>query len=290
VDDGQASRTAVIVCQGRAAADGRLAPERFADPIATQLLSPDERVPVAQVRTGTVPHGWSARVEYETVRASAEVAVPRTVAIDDAIRARTTPQLILVGAGLDARAWRMPELADIDVSEVDHPSSQADKRSRLGQRRPLARSVQFVPVDFTRDRFDAALAKAGHRADAPTTWVWEGVVPYLTPAEVTTTVEAIAARSAPGSRLIVNYQSPSIRASLGRALAIGLSVVAQQGSPWAREPRRSSWTAATMSRLLVRNGFSVDSDDDLLCLARGLGMPVKESVSLQTGRVAVADR
>jgi hypothetical protein len=83
---GRSSRTAVVVCQGRAAADGRIAPGEFADPTALPMLRPDERVPVEQVRAGTPPQGAAARLDYESVRASAEVVVPRTVAIDAAVR------------------------------------------------------------------------------------------------------------------------------------------------------------------------------------------------------------
>jgi O-methyltransferase involved in polyketide biosynthesis len=99
------------VCQGRAAAHERLAPGRFSDPTALDLLHADEREPVEQVRTGVVPPGWSARMSFEMVRASAEVMVPRTVRIDDAVRGRTADQLVVLGAGLDGRAWRLAELA-----------------------------------------------------------------------------------------------------------------------------------------------------------------------------------
>ena len=152
MDADRASRTAVLVCQGRAAAHGRIAEGRFADPVAMALLRDSERVAVRRVREGAGPQGWAERVEFEMVRASAEVIAPRTVAIDDAVRARRVPQLVIVGAGLDDRAWRMPELASADVFEIDHPASQRDKRDRVADLRPLAKSVRFVPVDFTRDR------------------------------------------------------------------------------------------------------------------------------------------
>jgi len=106
----------------------------------------------------------------------------------------------------------MPELADVEVFEVDHPASQRDKRSRVGDLQPLAKSVRFVPVDFTRDRLDTAVASAGHRPEEATTWVWEGVVPYLSRAEVAATVQAVSGRSTAGSRLVVNYQSPALSA------------------------------------------------------------------------------
>ena len=283
MDHGWASRTAVLVCQGRAVAHGRLAVGRFADPTAAVLLRGPELAGVERVRSGVVPQGWGARVEFEMLRASAEVMVPRTVAIDEAVRARPAPQVVILGAGLDGRAWRMPELADVEVFEVDHPSSQRDKRDRVGDLRALAGSVRFVPVDLTRDRLDAALASAGHQPAVATTWVWEGVVPYLRRAEVTATVEVVSDRSAAGSRLVVNYQSPALSAGVGRLAARAMTALAG-------EPRRSSWTPAAMRELLAGHGFTVVSDEDLLTLAGKLPIPVRQRRSLATGHVAVADR
>src|SRR6266511_4180749 len=68
----RASRTAVLVCQGRAAADGLIAPGRFTDPTAMPLLRADERAAVQWVRDAVAPRQWQQRVDYETVRANAE--------------------------------------------------------------------------------------------------------------------------------------------------------------------------------------------------------------------------
>uniref|UniRef100_UPI0021BF827B class I SAM-dependent methyltransferase n=1 Tax=Frankia tisae TaxID=2950104 RepID=UPI0021BF827B len=105
---GGASRTAVMVCQGRAAAHGRLAPGRFDDPTALALLLPAERGIVEQVRAGDAPAGWGPRLTFEMVRACAEVMAPRTVAIDEAVRQAlsstvpaATAQVVILGAWLD---------------------------------------------------------------------------------------------------------------------------------------------------------------------------------------------
>jgi methyltransferase (TIGR00027 family) len=284
----RASRTAVLVCQGRAAAHQRIAPNRFSDPTAMTMLRDDERVPVEQVRAGTPPRGWAKRGEFEMVRASAEVIVPRTIAIDEAVRVRLTPQLVILGAGLDGRAWRMAELGGVEVFEVDHPASQQDKRERVGDLQPLARSLRYLPVDFSRDRLDAALAAAGHQQSVPTTWVWEGVVPYLGKADVTATVAILAAQSAPGSCLVVNYQTPAPSAVIGRLAVRTMSALARQPSPWRSEPRRSSWTPNAMRDLLTSHGFTADRDDDLVTLAEQLPIPVRQRRSLRNGRVAIA--
>jgi O-methyltransferase involved in polyketide biosynthesis len=121
----------------------------------------------------------------------------------------------------------------------------------------------------------------------PTTWIWEGVVAYLHRPAVDATVAVVSALSAPGSTLIVNYQSPSVLAAVGRIVARAMGASARRRSPWADEPRRSAWTPAAMRRLLASHGFTVTSDDDLLGLARRLSSPVRHRVSLRTGRIAV---
>ena len=286
----EASRTAILVCEGRAVAQGRLAVGRFDDPTAMRLLREDERGPVLLARSGTAPKAWRDRIDFEMLRANAEVMVPRTVAIDDAVSERPAAHLVILGAGLDGRAWRMPGLATVDVFEVDHPASQRDKRDRVGELQPLARSLRFVPVDFTGDDLDGALAAAGHDTSAATTWVWEGVVPYLTPAEVQATARVVSRRSAPGSRLVINYQAPAVSAKIGRRLAGLLTALAGRADPLAREPQQSAWTPAAMRDLLSGHGFAVVRDDDLLSVAEGLRMPVRNRRSLRVGHVAVADR
>jgi O-methyltransferase involved in polyketide biosynthesis len=58
---------------------------------------------------------------------------------------------VILGAGLDARAWRMPELAHARVFEVDYPATQAWKRERLKQAGlEMPPSLTFAPVDFER--------------------------------------------------------------------------------------------------------------------------------------------
>jgi methyltransferase (TIGR00027 family) len=284
----EVSRTAVLVCQGRAVADGRIGVGRFHDPIARSLLRDDELAGVERARTGEAPSGWAARTEYEMLSATAEVIVPRTIAIDDAVRVGADRQLVILGAGLDDRAWRLPELDGVDVFEVDHPATQADKRERARSLAPVSRSLRYVPVDFGRDALGPALATAGHDESLSTTWVWEGVVPYLTPTEVETTVAALAARSAPGSLLVVNYQAPSRRAAVGRVIAKGLATLSHRPNPFAGEPRRSAWTPDSLRALLSRAGLDVTSDDDLLTLSGRLGLPVRHRHSVQSGRVAVA--
>jgi methyltransferase (TIGR00027 family) len=146
----------------------------------------------------------------------------------------------------------------------------------------------FVPVDLSTQPLDAALAQAGQDEATPTVWVWEGVVPYLRRSEVAATAAALAGRSARGSVLVVNYQTPSVPAALGRRVAGLAARLSGVEAVTADEPWRSAWTPRAVGRLLARLGFVVERDVNLLEVAAELGSPTRRSRSLRNGRVAVA--
>ncbi|WP_067889754.1 class I SAM-dependent methyltransferase [Nocardia vaccinii] len=285
----EASRTAVLVCQGRAVGDGRLAPDRFADPVAAQLLREDERADVELARSGNAPSGWRARMRYEMLNATAAVLVTRTVVIDDAVRAAGNPQLVVLGAGLDARAWRMPELGEAAVFEVDHPASQGDKRERAEGLEPVAKSLSYVPVDFARDALGSALAAGGHDPAAATTWIWEGVLPYLTTEQVESTLAVVAERSAAGSRLVATYPVHNRVATLGRRALRLYSRLTGGKDPLEHERHISAWTPEQMGVLLAGYGLRITVDRDLHEIVRELSIPARESRFYGLGRVAIAD-
>lgn len=113
--------------------------------------------------------------------------------------------VVILGAGLDTRGYRLARRSDIPVYEVDLPVNIERKRAVV--RRALGRqpaSVHLVPVDFESDDVAAELAKSGHRADARTFYVWEGVTQYLS-AEAVGSTFAMLSRAATGSRLVFTY-------------------------------------------------------------------------------------
>ena len=285
-----ASSTAVLVCQGRATADGRYAVGRFSDPVARELLDAADRELVDQVRADAVPARAADRMAYEMVRRTGLTMVPRTIAIDDAIRDHVAGQLVLLGAGLDARAYRMPELAATTVFEVDHPASQRDKLRRAHALAPVTGRLVPVAVDLTRERLAGPLDAAGFETRAVSTWVWEGVVPYLSAADVRATVAQLAELTAPGSRLVINYQARSLPTSVLRKVMRFVLRLSGQPDPLAHEPWRSLWRPEDLRKVLADNGFSVVSDVDLLTGAEGLALPAENNGSLRNGRVAVAVR
>ena len=256
---GTESQTAVMVAAARAAAHGKTPVAAFSDPTALTLLPAEARQSVEAHRAGAPAHNVRERIQRRLLEGRIRMMVPRTVAIDSAIREAATPQLVILGAGLDGRAWRMPELVGTTVFEVDHPDSQRRKRERAEPLKPSAQDLRFVPVDFTRDSLEVALASAGHDSTRPTTWIWEGVVMYLRRPDIESTLRVIQARSAPGSHLVILYNSPSlIRTAAG--LVLGL----------VGEPFHSAFDAGEMKALLAGFGFSVVRDDDLETIATQL--------------------
>lgn len=265
---------------GRAIADGVSSVARYADPTALALLPAASREQVERIRSFAKPAGFRERVRFGYHRRQSQLMVARTVAIDDAVREMAVPQLVILGAGLDGRAWRMTELRDSVVFEVDHPDSQRDKRARVAPLTRCAREVRFVPVDFERDDLDAALGAAGHEASQRSTWIWEGVVMYLTRSDIEGTLRVIQRRSAPGSRLVIAYHSPA------RMLALVGLVLRYLG-----EPLRSTFTAEAMRELLVRHGFSVVRDEGLHEFATTLAPDVARDLArIRHMRVVTATR
>ena len=270
----------MLVCMGRAIAHGSTPVSRYTDPTALALLPDDARARVERYRSGVVPNDIRAHLEHAYLEKQSKIMVARTVAIDDAVRAVASPQLVILGAGLDGRAWRMPELSGVTVFEVDHPDSQRVKRARVATLAQAAREVRFVPVDFTRGSLDCMLAAAGHDPARPTTWIWEGVVMYLNPADVEATLAIIERRSAAGSRLIVAYHSPALMLRFVRLLVRLIG-----------EPLRSVFTPGAMRALLAKHRFGIVRDEDLPTiggsLSPELGLATQRMKHL---RIVTADR
>ncbi len=277
---GTESQTAVMVCMGRAMAHGRSTVAKFEDATALALLPDEARARVERFRAGVAPRSRFEALRRAFAEARSKMMVVRTVAVDEAVRAAGAPQLVILGAGLDGRAWRMPELRDVTVFEVDHPDSQRRKRERASALEPVARDVRFVSVDFERDDLDHALAAAGHDPTRPTTWIWEGVVMYLEQRDIEATLAILERRSAPGSQLVVVYNAPA-----WMSLVVGM-ILRRVG-----EPFRSSFSAAQMSALLARYGFEVASDESIPDLAATLDPDLARAMRrMRHLRVVIARR
>ncbi len=113
--------------------------------------------------------------------------------------------VVILGAGLDTRAYRLTRQVRIPVFEVDLPVNIARKaktvRRVLGE---LPLSVRLVAVDFEHDDLLTALAEHGYRTDYRVFFICEGVTQYLTEHAVRRTLEGLRV-AAPGSRMVFTY-------------------------------------------------------------------------------------
>src|SRR5689334_1393485 len=148
---GEESQTAILVCMSRALADSDRSIAWFSDPTAFELLPDDARERVAAIREDLPVEGTKDAVFRGYLQRQAKIVAARAETIDEVVRSGSFDQLVLLGAGLDGRAYRLDSLADTIVYEVDHPDSQRRKRERVRRLRSVAREIRFVAVDFEHD-------------------------------------------------------------------------------------------------------------------------------------------
>jgi methyltransferase (TIGR00027 family) len=110
-------------------------------------------------------------------------------------------QAVILAAGLDARAYRLPWPAGTVVYEVDLPEVIDFKTSTLGRlgAEPTAER-RTVAVDL-RDDWPSALQAAGFDPQAPAAWSAEGLVVYLPPEAQDALFDNVTALSVAGSQL-----------------------------------------------------------------------------------------
>jgi methyltransferase (TIGR00027 family) len=107
-------------------------------------------------------------------------------------------QVVLLGAGLDTRPYRLDLPADVDWYEIDRGTLLADKDRVLSTATPRCR-LRSVAADLTAD-WVAPLRAAGLCPSARTLWLAEGLFFYLTEEQIAAMLRAAAQVSGAGSR------------------------------------------------------------------------------------------
>lgn len=141
----------------------------------------------------------------------------RTRFFDEELSAASTRcrQVVLLGSGLDSRAFRLDWARGTEVYEVDRSDVLRFKHSivaRAGERPRCARVE--VGADLRGD-WPGALRAAGFNPWRPTVWGAEELLPYLSRAENDRLLTGITAMSAAGSRLVVDHFDGALRRSAG---------------------------------------------------------------------------
>lgn len=201
--------TALAVAAGRAVEASRTDP-LIVDPFAATLVE-------AARSHVDLPTAWPAHPEdtppfqQPLLLASIYLGV-RTRFIDDFLASDPqTAQTVILGAGLDTRAYRLPWPAGARVIEIDHANVLEFKAGVMAGL-SAEPACELIPVGTDLSRpWREPLLSAGFDPQRPTTWVLEGLLPYLDAAAQLGVLEEVAELSAPGSRVVIERAVPLAR-------------------------------------------------------------------------------
>jgi methyltransferase (TIGR00027 family) len=203
-------------------------------------------------------------------------------------------QAVILAAGLDARAWRLPWIQGSVVYEIDQPQVLAFKADVLAKHGAEASATyRAVPIDLRAD-WPAALREAGFDPSTPTAWSAEGLLPYLPAAGQDLLFERIAELSAAGSRIAVEALNSNtfdaeylqrrrehLRRALEEAGHSSDADVPETADLWFIEER------ADLAQWLADRGWAVTAVDALKLMERYDRMPEGELADLSPRSVFI---
>lgn len=155
-------------------------------------------------------------------------------------------QVVMVAAGLDARAYRLGLPPSTRVFEVDVPAILAFKESVLSARNAEPSCQRSVVAVDLRDDWSAALLGAGFRPSQPTAWLLEGILFYLEASQGDQLLDYLSKMSAPGSELALEHiNQATIELP---AFEAARTAFRKLGTPW-------KWGTDDPGGLLARHGW-----------------------------------
>jgi methyltransferase (TIGR00027 family) len=176
-------------------------------------------------------------------------------------------QVVLLAAGLDARAFRLDWPGGVRVFELDLPDVLAFKDAVLQRERAEPRCARTaVPVDL-RDDWPAQLTAAGFEPQTRTAWTAEGLLPYLSNDDAVRLLTSVGDLSANDSRLAFEHDEFAEHSTLTRARAAeamhevtslwegGLS---EHAPDWLRE---HDWHVQTHDRVALAREYGRPTTD-----------------------------
>ena len=204
--------------------------------------------PFAEVLAGS--EGFSILEQVRAEVGDQPSIVLRTRYFDDRIKqglAQGIRQIVILAAGMDARAYRLSFPDSTRVFELDRPEVLSYKQEKLGNTLPHC-IRHAVGVDL-REEWQSKLIQSGMNPTERTLWLVEGLLLYLDEADVLTLFEKINSLSAPNSILLFDVLGLSLLDAPQMAKQLHFSE--KLGAPWrfgVDEPEKLmeqfGWTAA----------------------------------------------
>ncbi|NIM95089.1 MAG: SAM-dependent methyltransferase [Anaerolineales bacterium] len=113
--------------------------------------------------------------------------------------------VVILGSGLDTRAYRIPQISTVRVYEIDLPQMISYKEGKLRQLYgSVPPHVKLIPIDFDRQHLEDALKDHGYSFDQTSFIIWEGVTQYISETAVRAVLESLA-KVRQASRMVFTY-------------------------------------------------------------------------------------
>jgi methyltransferase (TIGR00027 family) len=139
-------------------------------------------------------------------------------------------QLVILGAGFDTRAFRLPPEERVRCFEIDKPRTQAFKTRMLKGAGLATNRASYVPADFQTEDWFGKLLAAGYDPGRPAFFLWESVTMYLDRGAVEGTLRRIAG-TASGGVVAFDYFSAEIIASRSLLMRYARAATRFTGEP-----------------------------------------------------------
>jgi len=180
--------------------------------------------------TGYVPRIYG--YPYEGVPPAEHQPSARTTFYDQALQRHigSVDQFVILGAGFDTRAYRLPAGTRVRSFEVDSRRTQAFKREMLRKAGVNTSRVTYVPADFLKDDWLEKLVDAGFEPDRPSFFLWESVTMYLDREAVQSTLRKIAATT--GGVVAFDYLSNEMIETRSVFMRLARAMIKAAGEPW----------------------------------------------------------
>ena len=189
-------------------------------------------------------------------------------------------QVVVIGAGYDTLALRLaPRFPDVRFIEIDHPATQRAKRLAAG-----ATLVRFIGADLARTALQVALSSSDYDANEPSLFVIEGLLMYLTPAEVDRLFAALGELQRAGGGVIFSLMEP---APDGRLSFHNATVLVNRLLALWREPFKSALSRAELAAYLARFGLALEEFAGADELRERYLAPPREKLALARGELTV---
>jgi methyltransferase (TIGR00027 family) len=186
-------------------------------------------------------------------------------------------QVVVVGAGFDTLAARLaPQFPGVKFIEVDHPATQRAKRAAFDSPKNLI----FVSGDLATTGLELVLENFVER-QRPSFFVIEGLLMYLTDAQIAALFEALGRLQSAGGRIVFTQMEPAPdgRSRFHNATPLVTGLLAL----W-REPFKSALPRADAALLLKKFSYQLLQTAGAPELRKFLG-PETENPPLAEGEV-----